>query len=256
MDLVAVQFDMAWEDKPANHQRVEALLAAAAPRPQSLIVLPEMFDTGFSMNPAVTAQSEDRESEAFLRFLAAEHQSAVLGGVVGPLSGEQACNEAVAFAPDGSELVRYRKMQPFSLAKEEVHFGAGNQSMVFSWEGLTVAPFICYDLRFPEVFRPAAVAGARRVMRHCQLARATIGTLGATAASSRHRELGICRRRQSLPATILSCPYDGRSVAFDPHGVVLSELDESEQVVCWELQPEVVREWRAAFPALRDARHL
>ena len=121
MDVVAVQLDSIWQDKPANHRRVRQLLADTDIPANALVVLPEMFDTGFSMNVAETAQSEARESEAFLREIAEEHRAAVLGGVVGPAVEGVATNLAVGFAPDGSELVRYRKMQPFTLTGEDQH---------------------------------------------------------------------------------------------------------------------------------------
>ena len=166
MQVVAIQLDSVWEDKPASHDRVRSVLAAANIQPHSLIVLPEMFDTGFSMNVQATAQDNDLESEEFLRGIAAEYNCAVLGGVVGPILNGQASNEAVAFSPDGRELARYRKNQPFTPAGEDTHYGAGHGHVQFEWNGVRVAPFICYDLRFPEVFRPAARDGAELLAGH------------------------------------------------------------------------------------------
>ena len=69
------------------------------------------------------------------------------------LTAGTASNEAVAFAPDGTELARYRKMQPFTPSGEDVKYPAGDELCLFEWQGVRIAPFICYDLRFPEVFR-------------------------------------------------------------------------------------------------------
>ena len=126
MQIVAVQLDIAWEDRTANQQRVRELLRSNAPPAGSLIVLPEMFDVGFSMNVAATAQTGARESEAFLRELATTYQSAVVAGVVGPQLHEQASNEALAICPEGRELARYRKQQPFTPSGEHLHYGRGD----------------------------------------------------------------------------------------------------------------------------------
>ena len=99
MNIAAVQLDIVWEDKPANFSRVRSLLAEARPAPGSLIVLPEMFATGFSMNLNVTRQNGVREDESFLAALAREHRAFVLGGVVSRGSWEKGRNEAVAFSP-------------------------------------------------------------------------------------------------------------------------------------------------------------
>ncbi len=82
MHIVAVQLEIAWENKLRNRQAVEQLSDQASVEPDSLIVLPEMFETGFSMDLSATAQSEQRESEQFVRDVARRHRSAVLAGVV------------------------------------------------------------------------------------------------------------------------------------------------------------------------------
>ena len=156
MQVVAVQLNMAWEDKGTNHGRVRELLDEATIQPGSLIVLPEMFETGFSMNVELTAQDGSRSGESLLKELAAKYDSAVMGGVASPLTQGVSKNEAVCFAPDGAELVRYQKQQPFTLSGEDKHYPAGEGHSIFEWQGVKIAPFICYDLRFPERFRPAA----------------------------------------------------------------------------------------------------
>lgn len=252
MQVVAVQLDMAWEDKPASHQRARDLLAAAEPDPGALVVLPEMFDTGFSMNVEATAQGGDRESEAVLRELAREFDVAVLGGVVGPTDGDGPGNEAVAFDPQGAELVRYRKMCPFTLSGEDQHYGRGDRHQLFRWQGVSVAPFICYDLRFPEVFRPAARDGAELivVIASWPAVRSEhwVRLLQARAIENLAYTIGVnrCGRDPNLA-------YDGRTVAFDHMGETLFEADGAQQTLSCEVDAQAVRRWRSDFPALRDA---
>jgi predicted amidohydrolase len=253
MQIVAVQIDMVWQNKPANHEKVRALLADAAIEENALIILPEMFDTGFSMNIEATAQSAARESESFLREIARQYQSTVLAGVVGSIFDGKAPNLAVAFAPDGTELVRYQKMQPFTLSGEDVKYGAGDGHRIFAWQGAKIAPFICYDLRFPEVFRPAALAGAELivVMACWPEVRSEhwVRLLQARAIENLAFVVGV-NRCGSDPYH----QYDGRSTAFDSSGVSLFEADAAEQVCSVNINVEDARQWRNQFPALRDVR--
>ena len=253
MHILAVQLDMVWQDKATNHAKIRGLLEGVSVPAGSLIVLPEMCDTGFSMQIEVTAQSEERESERFLRQLAADYDAAVLGGVVGPVEGGKASNEAVAFAPNGDLLVRYRKMQPFSMSGENQKYHAGTGHQVFTWQDVQVAPFLCYDLRFPEIFRPAAREGAElMVVMACWpevRSEHWVRLLQARAIENQAFVLGVnrCGKEPKLE-------FDGRSTAFDPHGNALFELDRSEQVISVTIDIEEARRWRSQFPALHDMR--
>jgi predicted amidohydrolase len=253
VQVVVVQTDPVWEDKPASQAQVRSLLARAAVPSGALVVLPEMFDTGFSMNVAATAQTPSLESEAFLRELARDYDAAVLGGVVGPIRDGQASNEAVAWAPDGTQLTRYRKMQPFTLTGEDVHYGAGNAQCVFEWSGMKISPFICYDLRFPETIRPAARAGAELIVVIACWPEARsehwVRLLQARAIENQSFVVGVNRCGRD-PLT----RYNGRSTAFDPLGKQLFEGSDRPQVETIDLDPEQARQWRAKFPALRDIR--
>ena len=159
MNVVGVQGDTAWEDKAANHAKLASLLAADPPAPGTLVVLPEMWATGFSMNVAEITEF-GTETEAFMAAQAEAYGIGLLGGVVTTGADGLGRNEAVFFGTDGEEAARYAKMHPFSYGGETRHYGRGSDVVVFEWQGWTVAPFICYDLRFPEVFRRAARLGA------------------------------------------------------------------------------------------------
>lgn len=260
MHVMAIQLDMVWEDKNRNRRRVLELLSASSVPAETLIVLPEMFETGFSMNVERTAQSEQRESEAFLRDLAIQYRSAVVGGVVGPLRHDQSSgskvssNEAVVFAPDGSELARYRKQQPFSLSGEDRCYPAGSGGVNFEWQGVRIAPLICYDLRFPELFRAAVLDGAEMfVVIACWPAVRSehwVRLLQARAIENLALTIGVnrCGREPKLE-------FDGRSSAFDHLGRCQFEADDREQVIRCDFDPTAMRQWREKFPALRDMRH-
>src|SRR5687768_11327978 len=121
MQVACCQFDIAWEDKPANYKRVESRTAAAGLPPGSLLVLPEMFATGYSMNAAEVTEPPDGPTAQFLADLAARHQIHVVAGVAQADESGRPRNEALAFAPDGRPLARYAKMHLFSFAGEQDH---------------------------------------------------------------------------------------------------------------------------------------
>src|SRR5580704_12965325 len=159
MQVIACQLDIAWEDKPANYVRVRDMLSKVAVPAGALIVLPEMFATGYSMHVAAIAEPPDGQTQQFLSGLARELRSFVIGGVAMQGSQGRGRNEALVFGPEGQTLTRYCKLYPFSLAGETKHYEAGQRTESFAWQEMRVAPFVCYDLRFPEIFRQAARRG-------------------------------------------------------------------------------------------------
>lgn len=255
MQVIVCQLDIAWEDKRRNHQRISQLLDAEHIEPGALILLTEMFDTGFSMNVAATAQGPECESERFLSELAVKHQAAVMGGVVVSQSANTASNEAVVFGPDGVELARYRKQQPFSLSGEEQHYPAGQGPVVFEWQGVRIAPFICYDLRFPELFRAAVDEGAEMfaVIACWPAVRSEHWVRLLQARAIENLAIAVGANRCGAEPNLI---FDGRSVGFDQLGNFLFEADALEQVLSCQIDVEAMRAWRVRFPALRDRRPL
>jgi len=252
MNLFAVQLDIAWENKAANFAKARALIGAAAPPPGSLVVLPEMFSTGFSMNLAVTTQGSAHEDEAFLAETAREFQIFLTGGIVNPGKGSMGRNQAVAFSPSGDLLARYTKIHPFSLGGEAQGHEAGNEIVLFDWNGFSVAPFVCYDLRFPEIFRSAAARGANLfvVMALWPVRRQQhwLTLLQARAIENQAYVIGVNRVGQEPELS-----YAGRSVVVDPHGIIIADAGERERVLASAVELDVVQSWRRDFPALRDA---
>lgn len=250
--LHLVQFDPVWEDRAANHVRVRELVAQAAPQAGSLVILPEMFSTGFSMNLAATAEPEGGTTECFLQELAARYQCCVIGGVVTRDGIGKGMNQALAVAPDGALLARYTKQHPFSLGGEDQVHAAGDDVCVFTWQGLKIAPLICYDLRFPEVARAAVRAGAEVLVYIAAWPRARtqhwITLLQARAIENQAYVVGVNRCGADPHLS-----YDGRSLVADPYGVILADAATRTHVVTTHLDAEIVRGWRAEFPALKDA---
>lgn len=253
MKAFLVQLDSVWERKPENFARVQALLSGTRIPPDSLVILPEMFATGFSLELAATIDHGPSETEAFLRALAIQHRSTVVGGLVREGQLGKGRNEAVVFGPAGDLLARYCKLHPFTLGGETNKHEKGENIVFFEWGGLVAAPFICYDLRFPESFRGATQRGAellivialwptRRVEHWVTL-------LKARAIENQAWVIGV-NRCGSEP----ELNYPGRSLVVNPHGEIVADAGASEGIVSAEIDAQVLRQWRRDFPALKDIR--
>ena len=252
MNIHLVQINSTWEDRSANHAKARQLIASASPQPGSLIILPETFSTGFSMNLSVTAEPTNGLTEQFLREMAAQYQSCIIGGVVTSSADGRGMNQALAIAPDGTVLARYTKNYPFSMGGEDRAHIAGTDISLFEWQGLRIAPLICYDLRFPELARTAARAGAEVLVFIAAWPAKRINhwitLLQARAIENLAYVIGVNRCGTDPEFT-----YTGRSLIVDPHGLIIADAAEQERVVSARIDPAVLRDWRSQFPALRDA---
>ncbi|MCB1079322.1 MAG: carbon-nitrogen family hydrolase [Verrucomicrobiae bacterium] len=252
--VIGFQYDVAWENRAANFGRLRQMLDEMDEPPAgSLLVLPEMFATGFSLNVEATAEAEPSETLAFMKELATKTRCVVLGGLV--TRSEAACemgrNELRVVEPDGGEIVRYQKVRTFRYTREFDHYERGTEVVTFDWGGLRICPLICYDLRFPELFRRGAAAGAEVfvVIASWPAVRADhwVTLLRARAIENLAWVVGVNRS-----GTDPNWDYPGRSVVIDPHGTIVADAGKGEGVVVADLDPEVVRSWRSEFPALKD----
>lgn len=253
MKAYCVQPDIVWENKPANHARVKSLLDATEPERGSLVVLPEMFSTGFSMNVPVIAEGETRASEKFLAATAREFGVCLMGGVVGSGTQGRGRNECVVHSPEGAEIARYTKLQPFTLGGETQHYEAGFETVLFDWAGFKVSPFICYDLRFPEHFRTATKRGAQliTVIASWPVARIQhwITLLQARAIENQAYVIGVNRCGSDPTLT-----YNGRSLIVSPKGDIIADAGNGESVISADLKLDELLAYRRDLPFLADLR--
>lgn len=250
MKAFCVQHDIVWENKLATHERVRGLLKGADIPPGSLIVLAEMFSTGFSMDVRAIEEGDTRESERFLAALAQERSCFVLGGVV-TSNGSKGRNETVVYSPQGDEVARYCKMHPFTLGGELDNYERGPQPITFKWRECTAAPFICYDLRFPEAFRSCVKLGVQlyTVIASWPVARIDhwVTLLKARAIENQAYVVGVNRVGTDPKFT-----YTGRSMIVAPSGEVLADAGGEEAFVGAEIDLGFLRSYRDQLPFLGD----
>jgi predicted amidohydrolase len=254
MNVIALQFDIAWENKQANFDRVRRLLAAAAPRKDSLVVLPEMFATGFSMNADAIAEPYGGPTEQFLANLANEFGVGVVAGAAMRGRDGRARNKALIFSPEGKLLAFYAKMRTFTLGGESECYAAGTQPSVFHWRDWTISPFVCYDLRFPEIFREATAAHQPHlfvVIANWPVKRIHhwVRLLQARAIENQAFVVGV-NRVGSDPQHA----YTGRSLIVDAHGEILADAGDRECSLSTELDLAALLEYRRGLPFLADMR--
>lgn len=251
-----VQLDIAWEDKAANFQRTDALVRSESVRAGDLVVLPEMFDTGFSFNLDVTPD-RDGATLAFLRDIAKRLGITLQGSRTVLGSDNRGRNRATIVSPAGEVLCEYDKIHPFSYGKESQYFTGGDTVTTYEWvagqDRTRICPAICYDLRFPELFRKGMLAGAE------------IFAIGANWPAPRalHRHALAQARAIENQGYVLAVnragkdphlEYAGASMVFGPKGELLAQADAGECVLTVDLDLAALREWRATFPAWKDVK--
>jgi predicted amidohydrolase len=250
--VAGIQHDIVWEDRDANFAHLAPLIADAAADGARLVVLTEMFSTGFSMAVDRVAETRDGPSATFLAEQARTHDVWVCGSLPErPASGERPFNQLVLAAPDGA-MHRYAKIHPFGYGAEPEHFGAGREFLTVNVEGVRCSFFVCYDLRFADEFWPLApntdcyvvVANWPRQRRaHWQ------ALLPARAIENQAFVVGVNRVGTGDGLT-----YVGDSVILDPLGEVVAAAGEGECVIAGEVDAERVATVRAKYPFLADRR--
>lgn len=269
MHLHLLQYAIASLQPQANRTRVRALvqerLQSGDVAPGDLLVLPELFSTGtlppdFERTGASAIAGEDR---AFLAALARDTASYVVAGILGEASSGRDAehriprlrNLCVVIAPDGRELSSYQKIHPFSLGGEDRMFEGGTTVVTATVGGFTLQTAVCYDLRFPELFRAAGHDEAGRA--------ADLIVVPANWPASRREHWDVLLRARAIEnqcyvagvnclGTQHGTSYAGGSALVSPKGDVLAAGGEAEGLFSGGISADHVRAWRRVFPALRD----
>ncbi|MBV9674364.1 MAG: carbon-nitrogen family hydrolase [Verrucomicrobia bacterium] len=253
--VICCQMDIQWEDKAANFDLVQRLLSNSKIPPESLIVLPELAFTGFSMQVSAVSANEPQMSEGFLSTMAKVHNSYVLAGIGRPGPEQRGRNEAVLIGPSGKVAGRYRKTHLFSPADEHRYYDAGSEAVILNWRGMRIAPIICYDLRFPELFRDALDLGAEMfvVIANWPAVREQHWTtlLRARAIENQAYVIGV-NRCGSDPFFA----YSGKSMAIAPDGTLLLEMGSEQGLGQVPIDFENCQEYRNQFPAVADRKRI
>lgn len=242
-----VQTALVWEDAEVNRQQLDGKIARLA---GGVIVLPEMFTTGFSMASRELAETMSGETVAWLKSRAADYGSIVCGSAI-ITEQDQFYNRFLWALPDG-QVQTYDKRHLFRMADEHDHYSPGSGRPVFDCDDLKVMPQICYDLRFPAWSRNqrnsydvllyvANWPAARREQWLALLRARAIENLCYVVAVNRVGEDGN------------GVAYSGDSCVIDFRGEMLADLADRDTVESVELDSESLAAYRESFPAHLDA---
>jgi len=250
--VAAIQHDIVWEDPTATFTHVEPMIEQAAAEGARLVVLTEMFSTGFSMDTESIAEPVDGPSTRFLVDQAQRHGVWMAASLPERPEGQALpFNRLVLAGPDGTTH-RYAKIHPFSYAREQERFAAGDVHVTVDVEGVRVSLFVCYDLRFADEFWALAhdtdcylvVANWPESRREHWRA-----LLVARAIENQAYVVGVNRVGHGG-----GLDYVGDSRIVDPLGEVLAEATGEEAVLIADIDPGRVTEVRTKFPFLADRR--
>jgi len=268
LTFTLIQTHLHWEEKTANLQMLEEKINSIQHSTQ-IIVLPEMFNTGFSMNPETLAEDMNGPTVEWMKKMAAEKKVIVTGSVmikenesvqVGETVPTLYYNRLIWMLPNGQSGI-YDKRHCFAFAGEDEHFTAGTKRLIASVNGWKINLQICYDLRFPVWARqtPPPLGEVGRGPEYDVLIyvanwperriHAWKTLLTARAIENQCYVIGVNRTGDDGN----NIHYSGNSMVVDAMGEVLYEKEHAEDIHTITLSKEKLQDIRNKLPFLKDA---
>ncbi len=247
LTLALVQTALHWEDRTANLSDFDALLPAA--QGADVVILPEMFTTGFSMAPERLWEAAGGPTGDWLLAHARTLDAAVTGSVIVRDDHGRYVNRLYWAQPDGT-LLHYDKRHLFRMAGEHEHYAAGTEQLALTWRGWRIRPLICYDLRFP-VWSRASDTDLLLYVANWPAPRRLhwLRLLAARGIENLCYSVGVNRIGDDGHGV----PHSGDSVVCDFQGDTLLDAEGEEGVFHTTLSASALQHYRARFPAWRDA---
>jgi omega-amidase len=279
LTVTTIQADLQWEDKPANLRRLEEQIDSIGVHTE-LVVLPEMFSTGFSMRPEAFAEKMEGPTVNWMRSVAARKKIILTGSLIIEENGNY-FNRLVWMLPNG-QCGYYDKRHRFAYAGEDDHYTAGQKRLVASVKGWKVLLLVCYDLRFPVWSRQQPPAPSTAPLPPTNPNRGEIAPVTPPTTPALEYDLIIYianwpERRSHAWTTLLQAraienqsyvvgvnrvgddgnhiAHAGDSMIVDPLGEVLYHAPSKEEVFTKTLEKEHLETIRQRFPFWRDADH-
>ncbi|MFT5048695.1 MAG: omega-amidase [Chlamydiales bacterium] len=248
LNVTIVQADLQWHDASGNRDHFEGVIDGLGD-PGDLILLPEMFTTGFTTEAEAQAERSDGPSVTWMRRIAAERQACLAGSLIIEDEG-RFYNRFILMRPDGSS-VTYDKRHLFSVAGEDRDFAAGTELITFELGGFRICPLICYDLRFPVWSRNRDSYDLLIFVANWPTARhlAWETLIRARAIENQAFVAGVNR----VGTDGNGHPYGGGSAVIDFLGHDLANLGDEVGVATAALDMSGLTRFRSRFPFHRDA---
>lgn len=247
LDVSIIQANLVWEDKKANLKYFEDKISAI--NKADIIILPEMFTTGFTMNPEPLAEKMDGETANWMLQMASEKKCLLIGSII-IKENFNYFNRLIAAFPDGS-LQYYDKKHLFTLAKEHQFYTSGEQQLLINYKGWKLFPLICYDLRFPVWARNTVDYDVLIYIASWPKLRISAwdALLKARAIENMAYTIGV--NRVGVDAN--GFEYPGHSVILDAYGTeLLSTKENQEEIGSILIDKDKLNEVRNKLQFLND----
>ena len=248
MKIALIQAELIWENPSENRhlfeQKIDAVYAGT-----DLIILPEMFTTGFSMDPKPIAETMAGETVQWMQKMAFEKNCAVTGSVV--IEENERYYNRLLFAFPDKEIAFYDKRHLFSLAGEHHKYTAGNKKLIVEYRNFKICLLICYDLRFPVFSRNTSDYDLLIFVAHWPISRISAwdALLKSRAIENMSYTVGVNR----VGADANNYQYNGHSQAVDFMGHYVLEPQQDSGIFYVELDKQKQVEARQKFGFLNDA---
>ena len=255
--ITTIQADLKWENKRANLEMFSEKIAGS--EKSEIVVLPEMFSTGFSMNPEKFAERMDGETVAWMRDTAFENRKIITGSLMIEENGKF-FNRLIWMLPNGN-YGYYNKRHLFAYAQENNHYSPGDSRLIASVNSWKINLLVCYDLRFPvwsrqqikkvnegevkpeyDVLIYVANWPSKRIYAWKSL-------LVARAIENQCYVVGVNR----IGSDGNNIDYAGESMIIDPLGETLYQAGDKENIHTSLLEKEMLENTRNKFPFWKDA---
>ncbi|NIJ55640.1 amidohydrolase [Dyadobacter arcticus] len=248
LSVTLIQTDLSWEDVTANLSSLEEKIASLN-EPADIIVLPEMFNSGFTMNTDL-AEPMNLTTTRWMKQMAATTGALLIGSFAVKESGNF-YNRLLCVRPDGS-LVHTDKRHLFSIGNEHHTYTAGKERLMLTWKGWKICPLICYDLRFP-VWSRNSISNPYDLLIYvanwpARRTHAWNTLLKARAIENQSYVVGVNR----IGKDGNNLDYQGDSAVLDFLGEPLVMLFDGETEKTVRLSKQELEDYRKAFPALSD----
>lgn len=249
MKISLFQFNPIWEDKISNQEKILEVLHKTRLK-TDILIFPEMTLTGFTMRSKKYSEANNSESVNFFQKIAKENKIHIFAGYIEDVKGKY-FNCFVHADRDGNILANYHKIHPFSFSGEDRHFTPGNTPVITEADGIKIGLSICYDLRFPELFRQY---GKKRVTLIINIANWPVQRiehwlhlLKARAIENLCYMIGVNRTGKDK-----GNEYNGCSAIYGPLGEEVLLMSDNEKLITIEINQDEVLKIRNKFPFLND----
>jgi omega-amidase len=249
MKISVIQPDIIWENKPLNFQNLTEIISPLI-NTTDIVILPEMFSTGFSMNPAILSEHPDGETFHWMKSIAEKGNFGICGSYI--VNENNNYFNRWLFVSPQNEKWQYDKRHLFSMGGEDKLFSQGKSKLSFSFRGTRISAYICYDLRFPVWSRNTERSDLIIYSANWPESRRNVwNTLLSARAIENQCYVAGSNRTGTDGTGIKHC---GESMIINPKGEVIVSAERSPNCyVTAELSMTELADFRKKFPVLDDA---